>query len=93
MRDSEDKSRKRARALRANLTNAETILWSRLRRHPSLKFRRQHPVGPYVADFACVAVRLVVGVDGETHSSDAEIAHDKARTSFLERSGWRVVRV
>jgi len=77
------------------MTQAEVWLWAKLRRppDPTLKFRRQHPIGPYVADFACVAARLVVEVDGATHSDDAEIAHDRARTEYLERAGWRVLRV
>jgi very-short-patch-repair endonuclease len=49
------------------MNDAEVILWSRLRRHPSLKFRRQHPIGPYIADFACLSARLVIEADGDTH--------------------------
>ncbi len=93
MRDSETKSRKFAKELRSNLTNAETILWSRLRRHPTFEFRRQHPIGSFVADFACVAVRLVIEIDGETHSTEAQREYDEARTSFLKRQNWRVIRV
>jgi very-short-patch-repair endonuclease len=93
VRQDETQSRKLAKSLRKNLTNAETILWSRLRRHPLFKFRRQHPIGPYVADFACVAARLVVEVDGATHSSDTELRHDATRDAFMRRNGWRVLRV
>ena len=55
-----------------------------------LKFRRQHPIGPYFADFACVARKLVIEVDGEHHTLQLEA--DSRRTDFLEQAGWRVVR-
>lgn len=77
------------------MTDAETILWSRLRRDAVMghRFRRQHPIGPYVADFACVTANLVVEIDGATHSRDAEVAHDRRRDAFLRARGWRVFRV
>ena len=75
------------------MTGAEIILWSRLRRHLYAKFRRQHPVGPYIVDFACIAAKLVVEVDGETHGSDAERAHDDVREKYLAARGWQVLRV
>jgi very-short-patch-repair endonuclease len=93
MRDDEGRARRFAKQLRRRLTDAEVILWSRLRYWPGAKFRRQHPVGIYIADFACVAARLIVEVDGATHSSDAEVAHDLTRTKYLEQRGWRVFRV
>jgi very-short-patch-repair endonuclease len=88
-------SRPLAKKLRKQLTDAETILWSRLRgrRLDGLKFRRQHPINAYVADFACVEVRLVVEVDGATHSTDVEREHDEIRSRVLVREGWRIVRV
>ena len=83
-----------ARALRKQMTVAETVLWSRIRREAlGYKFRRQHPIGPYIADFACVEVRLVVEVDGATHRTPEEIDYDAARTAFIEAQGWRVMRV
>jgi very-short-patch-repair endonuclease len=77
------------------MTDAETILWSRLRRSQlgGWKFRRQHPVGPYVADFACVEANLIVEVDGATHSERREIAHDKRRSAYLTLRGYSVLRV
>ena len=95
VRDGEERSRKFARELRKNLTDAETILWSFLRRarRQGLHFRKQHPIGPFIADFACVSAMLTVEVDGATHGSDAEIAYDKRRTTFLEARGWREIRV
>jgi very-short-patch-repair endonuclease len=75
------------------MTDAETILWSRLRAWPGLRFRRQHPIGIYIADFACVSAMLVVEVDGATHGSDAERARDAVREKYLVKRGWRIVRV
>lgn len=75
------------------MTDAEVILWSRLRSNPIHKFRRQHPVGPYVADFACVLPRLIVEVDGATHGSESEVAHDMRRDAYLKNRGWTVMRV
>jgi very-short-patch-repair endonuclease len=74
-----------AETLRRKMTNAEIILWSRLREHPAHKFRRQHPIGPYVADFACMAARVVVEVDGATHGSDVQIEHDCFRAAYMKR--------
>jgi very-short-patch-repair endonuclease len=55
-----------------------------------LKFRRQHPVGPYFADFACVSRKLVIEIDGNFH--DDQIAADARRTAEMETLGWRVLR-
>jgi very-short-patch-repair endonuclease len=95
VRDAEPKTIPRARALRKRLTDAERILWSRLRCHHAggLHFRKQHPLGPYIADFVCLKARLVVEVDGVTHSTAEEIAHDRRRDAFLESRGWRILRV
>jgi very-short-patch-repair endonuclease len=91
----EGASRVFARKLRKKLTDAETILWSRLRgcRLDGLKFRRQHPIKAYVADFACIEARLVVEVDGATHATKRELEHDAIRTRVLTREGWRILRV
>jgi very-short-patch-repair endonuclease len=87
--------RERARRLRQQDTASEQRLWAQLRgrRLGGLKFVRQLPVGPYVADFACRERMLVIEVDGATHGSDEEAAHDAARTRFLEAQGWQVMRV
>jgi very-short-patch-repair endonuclease len=77
------------------MTDAEVMLWSRLRlklQHRA-HFRRQHPVGPYIADFACVSAKLIVEVDGATHSSDSEIAYDRKRDAYMTQRGWRVIRI
>ncbi len=60
------------------------------RRMAGVKFRRQHPIGPYFADFAGVSRKLVVEVDGEHHAFQVEA--DKRRTEAIEREGWRVLR-
>jgi very-short-patch-repair endonuclease len=95
MRDAERRSQAMAKRLRRQMTNAEVILWSRLRHNAAhgQRFRRQHPVGPYIADFACVPARLIVEVDGETHSTLAELAHDRRRDAYLRTRGWRVFRI
>ena len=80
-----------ARTLRKNPTDAEKHLWFRLRgnRLGGFRFRRQHPVGPYIADFACLQPRLVVELDGGQHMDSA---HDKRRDAFLRRQGYVVLR-
>lgn len=71
------------------MTDAEWRLWSRLRgRGVGVKFRRQVPVGRYVADFACVEAMLIIELDGGQHAPDL----DAARTARLNASGWRVLR-
>ena len=79
-----------ARPLRRNATDAEQVLWQRLRNRQvqGLKFRRQATIGPYVADFICVEAKLVVEADLGQHDE----VHDAARTAFLESRGLRVLR-
>ncbi len=81
-----------ARNLRQRQSDAELRLWSRLRRNQldGHHFRRQVPIGTYVADFACVAGRLVVEVDGGQHADQA--AADAKRTALLGKFGYRVIR-
>ncbi len=82
----------RARNLRERQTKAESLLWNVLRakRLSGLKFRRQHPIPPFIADFACVAERLIVELDGGYH--DYQYEDDASRQSYLEGQGWRVLR-
>jgi len=77
------------------MSRAEALLWSCIRRRAlnGARFRRQHPIGPYIADFACIGAKLVLEVDGATHWTDEQLAHDARRTKFLENNGWRVIRV
>ena len=81
----------RARNLRVAMTDAEKRLWSALRRRRlrGYKFRRQHPLGPFILDFACIEYCLAIEADGGQHADNDA---DKARTEWLERSGWRVIR-
>jgi very-short-patch-repair endonuclease len=90
-----ERSIKRARVMRKEPTSAEEKLWSMLRsrRYRAAKFRRQHAIGPYVVDFACVAARLVVETDGPSHDDAEQAAFDAKRTADLEAWGWRVVRI
>ena len=82
----------RARQLRREQTPAEALLWEHLRnrRLKGLKFRRQHPVGRFVADFYCAQHRLIVELDGAVHQMQGE--YDALRTEELERDGYRVIR-
>ena len=84
-----------ARSLRRKPTDAERKLWFALRdrRFARFKFRRQQPIGPYIADFACFGVKLIIELDGDQHGSDRGVAYDAARTRFLEKDGFRVVQL
>src|SRR3954447_22406968 len=86
---------KRARALRRALTLPEVLLWQALRggRVGGLRFRRQHPVGPYVLDFYCPSARLAVEVDGTTHDFPGQARRDLRRDAWLAGQGIRVLRV
>jgi len=81
----------RARELRNNMTNTEWRVWSRLRGKQLLgfKFRRQLAIGEYFVDFACVAGRLAVEIDGPLHDEES----DRRKTNYLEAQGFRVTRI
>ncbi len=82
----------RAKELRKSMTNAEKALWHRLRDKQilNLKFRRQHPVDIFIADFYCHSIKLIIEVDGKVH--DQRIIYDTGRTAELERFGIKVIR-
>jgi very-short-patch-repair endonuclease len=84
----------RARELRGNLSPPEQRLWAILYqfRRQGFHFRRQVPIGPFFADFACHHARLVIEADGATHGSDEGEARDTARDAFIERRGYRILR-
>jgi very-short-patch-repair endonuclease len=84
-----------ARNLRRRQTVSEEKLWRALRgrRFECRKFRRQHPIAGYIVDFACIEARLVIEVDGETHSTPGEVRRDLERTQAIEAAGYMVVRV
>jgi primosomal protein N' (replication factor Y) len=76
--------------MRRDPTPAEGRLWWGLKgRDLGFYFRRQHPVGPYIADFACVRARLIIETDGDSHNDDA---HDARRDRYFAENGWRVIR-
>src|SRR5438128_1331470 len=82
----------RAQQLRREMSRTEWRIWYRLRGRRLLgrKFRRQVPIGPYFADFACLEARLVVEVDGEHHGD--QLVHDARRDRWLGEMGFRVLR-
>jgi very-short-patch-repair endonuclease len=86
---------RRARELRAAMTPPEALLWSRLRllRGELPRFRRQHPIGPFVADFCCSSAKLVIEVDGADHTEEARIERDARRDGYLGGLGYRVLRI
>src|ERR1043166_400259 len=82
-----------AKALRNDLTAEETILWGALKnRFPDCKFRRQHPLSKYIADFYCHKLKLIIDVDGSIHSLKKNITQDKLRQQDLENLGIKVLR-
>ena len=83
-----------ARELRKNQTDAEELLWSRLRRKQILgvTFNRQKPLGRYIVDFYSFAAKLVIELDGSQHFEPKAIAYDLERTKFLETQGLKVIR-
>jgi very-short-patch-repair endonuclease len=92
MRQQPEVPRDRARRLRREQTDAERKRWSRLRSRKlgGIKFRRQVPIGPFIADFAVLNRKLMVELDGGRHAEQG--ARDAARTAFLNARGFRVVR-
>jgi len=85
----------RARGLRRTLTPPEARLWVCLRGRQlaGLKFRRQHPVGPYVLDFYCAEAKLAVEVDGQQHADPERSEHDRRRTAWLVTLNIAVLRI
>jgi very-short-patch-repair endonuclease len=83
-----------ARALRRNATGAERRLWQRLRREQvgGFRFRRQVILDGFIADFACLDARMLVEVDGATHSTDEQIARDAVRSAALAAEGFDILR-
>ena len=82
----------RARSLRKSMTDAERLLWQRLRGRQlaGWKFRRQHAVGPFIVDFVCIAKKLIIEVDGAQHASEVE--RDAKRSRYLSEEGYRIFR-
>lgn len=75
------------------MTNAEQTLWQELRHNRyKLKFRRQHPIDDYIADFVCLPYHLIIEVDGEYHGDDEQRESDAFRTRMLNKRGFKVIR-
>src|SRR5690348_7894668 len=85
-----DRTRSAAKSLRIALTDAERKLWFHLRsrRLDGMKFRRQHPIPPYIVDFTCLKARIIIELDGSQHANE----RDAARTRFLEARGFKIIR-
>ncbi|MFW2080487.1 endonuclease domain-containing protein [Acinetobacter guillouiae] len=83
-----------AKSMRHDATDAEHLMWQLLRaqRFMNLKFRRQHVIEPYIVDFYCHELDLVVELDGGQHNTDVGVANDSERTQFLEALGVKVIR-
>ncbi|MDY3561724.1 DUF559 domain-containing protein [Gemmata sp. JC673] len=86
-------NRDRARQLRMNMTDAERFVWYRIRYRQlgGFKFRRQHPLGPFIVDFVCLERKLVLELDGGQHAE--RVAEDARRTQWLNERGYRVFRL
>ena len=82
----------KARSLRKNQTDVEQLVWKHLRNKQlyNYKFRRQFPIEPYIADFACLELKLIIELDGGQHAS--RINYDDQRSLFLEQRGFKVIR-
>src|SRR5438132_6292177 len=87
-----DGARERARTLRQNMTEAERRVWQMLRSHQmqGYKFRRQVPIGRYIADFVCHEARVIVEIDGGQH--DRSSPREAERCEFLRDEGYRILR-
>jgi very-short-patch-repair endonuclease len=86
--------RSRAKQLRRAMMRAETLLWRHLKAHrlARLGFRRQSPMGNYIADFVSHSCKLIVEVDGESHDFDSRLRHDSRRDEWFASRGYRVLR-
>ncbi len=91
---SRERARVRARALRQSGTDAEALIWSRLRNRQllGLKFRRQHPIAGFIADFACLEIGLVIELDGGQHNEPSALASDTRRAAAMAAAGFKTIR-
>src|SRR3954454_17496790 len=88
------RQRDRAKHLRRGMTRAETLLWRYVKAHhiDDLSFRRQVPIGSYIADFVCHSARLIVELDGETHDFESRQRNDRRREMWFASQGYAVLR-
>ena len=84
----------KAKALRKNMTPAELKLWQHIKDNNilDLRFRRQHPIDIFIADFYCHKIKLIIELDGEIHNNSSNQEYDKNRTAELERLNIKVIR-
>ncbi len=84
----------KAKELRKDMTAPETILWKRLRGRQlnGMKFRRQHPIDIFIADFYCHDEKIIVELDGGIHDTLEQMEHDDGRTFELEEKGFKIIR-
>jgi len=82
----------RAREMRSNMTEPEKRIWYNCLRQLPQRFRRQRPFGPYIVDFYCASLKLVIEIDGDSHATEDAMAYDAERTAFLEGLGLQVIR-
>jgi very-short-patch-repair endonuclease len=85
----------KAKELRQNQTDTENILWHHLRNRSlnNIKFRRQVPIGKYIADFVCMEKKLIIELDGSQHLENKNAEYDKNRTEYLTNLGYKVIRI
>ena len=89
-----DKTVKMARKLRRQMSLPEILLWRQLQEHPGgYLFRKQHPIGPYALDFACIRARLAIEVDGEAHERGNRLARDDVRDAWVLKHGFQTLRI
>ena len=83
-----------ARKHRRNMSLPEVLLWQQLKLRPNeLRFRKQHPVKPYMADFYCAAAKLIIEIDGFAHELGGRPKRDRERDAFFAAKGFKVVRI
>ena len=89
-----ERTQRQARVLCKEMSLPEVLLWQRLKARPNgLKFRRQHPAGPYILDFYCSEQKLIVEVDGIAHNMGDRPARDEQRDAHFQLSGLRICRI
>jgi very-short-patch-repair endonuclease len=90
----EERIREKARELRRNQTEAEAVLWKYLknRQLDGFKFRRQHTLGYYICDFACLEAKLIVELDGGQHNEVIIAGNDEERTNWFKSQGYKLIR-
>jgi very-short-patch-repair endonuclease len=90
----DEKTIKRARALRRKMSLPEVLLWQRLKSRPGgFKFRKQHPATPFVFDFYCHELRLIVEIDGVSHDMGDRPERDADRDAHFRAKGFRILRI